>query len=412
VSAALVRLVSDLHLGRVDPRELGFDYERGPKRAEIERLIDELAGNAPVGTVVDAAGPPFLQTPLLERALARYRDLAADPGTAPVVLTATVRPGRPCDAAPRLARWLAALGDLPVDAATSATLYDDALVEAVQRFQLRHGLTPDGIIGPATAAALAVPAAARTRQIELALERLRWLPVLGRDRTVVVNVPGFELRAFDAVEAGRPAALQMSVVVGQAIRTQTPFFASAMTQVIFAPYWNVPPGILRKELLPKIRARPGWLAEEEMEIVSAGHVLAPTADAIARLAQGTAELRQRPGDKNALGHVKFVFPNRYNVYMHDTPARGLFRRARRDFSHGCIRLADAPALAHWVLGEEGMDGARVDEMLALERETIVRLRRPITVVVAYATAVAHRDGTISFYDDVYGHDAELDAALR
>lgn len=410
LSVGVVRLISDVHLGRVDPRTLHFDYDRRPKQAELAALVAALGTDAPVGTVVDAAAPPYLENLLLERQLARYRQLAADPEFVPPTFVATIRPGDALDGAPDLTRWLAALGDLPA-AATSATRYDDALVLAVQRFQLRHGLAPDGIIGAATARALAVPAAARARQIELALERLRWLPVLARDRTVIVNVPAFELIAFDAIGAGRPPALRMSVVAGRAVRTQTPFFAGTMINVVFAPYWNVPPSILRKELLPKIRSHPGYLAAEEMEIVSAGQVLPPTAAAIARLGSGTAELRQRPGAKNALGHVKFLFPNPYNVYMHDTPARALFARPRRDFSHGCIRLGDAPALAHWVLGGEGWEPARIDEMLALEHQKIVPLRRAIAVVIAYATAVAHRDGTIAFYDDVYQHDAALEQAL-
>lgn len=410
LSTALVRLITDLHIGRVDPVALGFGYDRVPKRAELGPVVDDLARGAPVDEVVAAAAPHFLQTLLLERQLARYRELAADPTPAPVLPEKTIRPGNRLDAAADLARWLAALGDLPADAAVS-TVYGGALLAAVQRFQARHGLAPDGVIGAATVRALAVPAAARVWQIELALERLRWLPVLAPDRTVIVNVPGFELFAYDEVGAGHPPALAMGVIVGQALRTETPFFAGTMTSVVFAPYWNVPPSILHKELLPKIRADAGYLAQEEMEIVSAGHVLAPTAAAIARLDRGEAELRQRPGAKNALGHVKFLFPNHFNVYMHDTPAHALFAKNRRDFSHGCIRLADAPALAHWVFAGEGWEAARVDEMLGREDEKVVPLRRSIAVVIAYTTVVARRDGTITFYDDVYEHDAALVTAL-
>ncbi len=408
LSTALVRLLSDLHLGRVDPATLEVDYDRRAKRDELAALVGELRYGTPLGSLADAAEPPFLETRLLERQLARYRALAADRDLEAVVVDTKTRPGQRVPDTGPLARWLRGLGDLPADAGVSDDRYDGALVDAVQRFQLRHGLAPDGVIGPATAGALAVPAAARARQIALALERLRWLPVLARDRTVIVNVPGFEALAFDALGAGRPPALRMSVVVGQAFRNETPFFARPMTRVVFAPYWNVPRNILRKELLPKIRAHPGYLASEQLEIVSDGHPLAPTPDAIARLARGTAELRQRPGPKNALGHVKFLFPNPYDVYMHDTPARELFGRTRRDFSHGCIRLADAPAMAHWVLGG---DDARIDELLASEQQTIVPLRHPIAVVIAYATAVANLDGTMAFYDDVYGHDAELEQAL-
>ena len=411
LSVAFARLLSDLHIGRVDPRALGFGYDREAKRAELAALV--VTGAVTSGRIqdaVDAAEPHLLEERLLEQQLARYRQLAADVASTPPLLPAKIRPGTPLEAAPGLARWLVALGDLDAEARVSA-VYESPLVEAVQRFQLRHGLTPDGIIGAATAQALAVPAAARARQITLALERLRWLPPLARDRTVIVNVPGFELLAFDEIGAGQPPALTMPVVVGRALRTQTPFFAGMMTNVVFAPYWNVPPSILRNEILPKLRAKPGYLAAENMEIVSAGSVLAPTAEAIARLARGGAEVRQRPGPKNALGQVKFLFPNPHNVYMHDTPARELFARSRRDFSHGCIRVGDAPGLAHWVLAGEGWDAARVDAMLDVARQTFVPLRRPIAVVLAYATAVARSDGTIAFYDDIYEHDAALERAL-
>ena len=411
LAASAARFLHDLALGRIDPAVVGTDYDQSGKRTRFATLLDELAGGTPLPTVLVDAAPPFAERVLLERKLARYRALAADATLAPVAIASKVRPGDRFAEAPRLARWLAALGDLAADVPVAAGRYDETLVAAVQHFQARHGLAPDGLIGAGTAAALATPATTRVRQIELALERLRWLPILPRDRTVIVNVPGFEAMAFDAIGAGRAPALRMSIVAGKALRTETPFFARPMTRVVFAPYWNVPTNILRNEELPKIRRNPGWLASEQMEIVADGRVLAPTPDAIARLAHGTAELRQRPGEKNALGAVKFLFPNPYDVYMHDTPARELFGRARRDFSHGCIRLGDAAAMAHWVLGGDGVASERIDELLASTTQTIVPLHRPIMVVIAYATAVAELDGTIAFYDDVYGHDAELAAAL-
>ncbi|MCC6848009.1 MAG: L,D-transpeptidase family protein [Deltaproteobacteria bacterium] len=420
LGAGAVRFLHDLHLGRLDPATLATDYDQSAKHARLVALIEELAGGTPIPTVVADAAPPFLQHLLLERQLARYRALAAsaeDAAGPSLAIGATVRPGDRLAAAAGLACRLALLGDLAGDAALSADTagaagrYDGALVDAVRRFQARHGLASDGVIGPTTAAALAVPLAFRVRQIELALERLRWLPVLPRGRAVVVNVPGFEALAFDDIGAARPPALRMPIVAGQAFRTETPSFSRPLTRVVFAPYWNVPTSILRTELLPKIRRTPGYLAREGMEITRAGRVLAPGPAAIAELARGAAELRQRPGATNALGHVKFLFPNPYDVYMHDTPARDLFRRARRDFSHGCIRLGDAAAMAHWVLGGAGLSGARIDELLAATAETAVALRDPLPVVIAYATAVARSDGTIAFYDDVYGHDVDLERAL-
>jgi murein L,D-transpeptidase YcbB/YkuD len=411
LSGAILRLLADLHLGRIDPATLDVDYDQTAKRDELVALVDQLARGTPVATVVDAAEPPLLEHVLLEHQLARHRALAADPRITPVHITPKVRPGDHLPEAASLARWLAALGDLAPDTKTSATKYEGALVEAVERFQARHGLPADGVIGDGTARALAVPVAKRLHQIELALERVRWLPPLGRDRAVIVNVPSYEVLGFDAIGTGAPPALRMSVVVGRAFDTETPFFARSMTRIAFAPYWNVPTSIVRNELLPKIRANPGYIAADQLEIVRDGRVVPPTADAIALLGRGGAELRQRPGPRNALGRVKFLFPNRYGVYMHDTPAHTLFGRARRDYSHGCIRLADAATMARWVLGGDGMAPERIDALLAATRETVVAVQHPIPVVITYATAVADPDGTIAFYDDVYGHDAELDAAL-
>ncbi len=224
----------------------------------------------------------------------------------------------------------------------------------MKRFQARHGLAPDGVIGPATAKALAVPAEARVRQIELALERLRWIPALERGRVVFVNIPAFELWAFDEIEPAGASSVQMAVVVGRALRTQTPAFTGVMKTVVFAPYWNVPRSIARNEIVPKLRKNPGYLASQNMEIVSGGAVLGTSPDAIAQLEQGSARLRQKPGPKNALGRVKFLFPNSNNVYLHDTPTQSVFQHARRDFSHGCVRLAAPAALAHWVLRARGL----------------------------------------------------------
>lgn len=409
-SVALLRMLSDLHVGRVNPKQLRFGFDIDPKRLDLAALVHEAVAHGRIREALAAAEPHFLQNRLLQQQLARYETLARDESVRPISFSGKVEPGDPLDAAPRLAAWLVALGDLPADAVVGSA-YDGVLVEGVERFQARHGLDVDGVIGPATSKALAVPAAVRAEQIRLALERLRWIPALERGRAVFVNVPAFELLAYDDIASGDPPALQMPVVVGRAARTQTPVFAGAMKTVVFAPYWNVPRSIAQGEILPKLRRGLGYLTRENMDIVRDGQVLAPGADAVAQLAAGTARLRQRPGKGNALGRVKFLFPNANNVYLHDTPSRALFQRSRRDFSHGCIRVADPEGLALWVLREEGWDAERVAAGLRLERETRVPLADAIPVVIYYTTAVARRDGTIAFYDDIYGHDAALRRAL-
>ena len=412
LSVAVLRHISDLHIGKVNPKNLDFGYDIDPKKYDLAELVHQAVVHGRIREVVKQAEPDFTQNRLLEEQLARYQQLAADTTVGPVVLSPKLEPGDPLDVAPQLANWLAALGDLPAGTLIPTATYDDALVDAVKRFQARHGLDADGVIGAATARALAVSATARVRQIELALERLRWIPPLERGRVVFVNIPAFELVAFDEIAPTSGPALQMPVVVGRALRTETPAFTGVMKTVVFAPYWNVPRSIISNEIIPKLRKNAGYLAAQNMEIVSGGgSALGAGADAIAKLAQGSAQLRQRPGPKNSLGRVKFLFPNSNSVYLHDTPSRSLFQRSRRDFSHGCIRVADPAALARWVLAPEGWDAARVERGLALKTETPVSLQNPIPVVIYYATAVARLDGTISFYEDLYRHDIELERAL-
>jgi L,D-transpeptidase YcbB len=334
-------------------------------------------------------------------------------------VTRAIHPGQLYADVETLRRELIAFGDMPPDAPAPREpgRYDRSIADGVRRFQVRHGLEPDGILGKSTIAALRVPLTWRVRQIELALERLRWLPHLVEERLIVLNIPMFRLWAWDMVPPGDTPAFGMDVIVGRALSTQTPVFAEEMREVVFRPYWNVPPSILRGEVLPKIERDPDYLRREDMEIVrGAGNdarriELSP--DAVAKLRQGTLRVRQRPGPKNALGLIKFVFPNDENVYMHDTPAQALFARSRRDFSHGCVRVADPVALAEWVL-KDRPEWTR-DRILAATTgpATIeVKLPRPIQVILFYTTAaVMPEDLTIRFAEDIYRHDARLDRAL-
>lgn len=308
------------------------------------------------------------------------------------------------------------MGDLAADQSTPPARYDGAVVDGVKRFQRRHGLQADGAVGASTAAALRVPPTFRVRQIELALERLRWVPHLDDDRLIALNIPMFRLWAWEVGPQPPQLALAMDVIVGRAL-TQTPVFAENMREVIFRPYWNVPSSILHHEMLPKIERDPDYMRRENLEIVGSeadqtGRV-ALTADALAGLRQGVLRVRQRPGPKNSLGLIKFVFPNDHDVYMHGTPAQALFAKSRRDFSHGCVRVFDPVALAEWVLRDR--PEWTHDRILATTNgtETIhVQLPRPIQVILFYTTAVVvPEDGTIHFADDIYRQDAKLERAL-
>jgi murein L,D-transpeptidase YcbB/YkuD len=414
LSIASLRMLSDLHVGRLNPRYVayGLDAER-----HVVELADRLPAAVESGRVRELSeemDPEYVMYRRLQRALATYRALAADASWRPLRFPETLHPGDESEIVPDLARNLALLGDLPAEAARPDARYGGPLVEAVRRFQTRHGLDPDGAIGPRTARALAVSPAARVRQIELSLERFRWIPDLIDARFVIVNVPAFELLARESISEPGESALSMRVVVGKAARTPTPVFIADMSAVVFRPYWNVPRSITVHEMLPKIRRDLGYLARQHMEIVASGgaDVLPPTSDSVARLAAGTARLRQRPGPDNALGRVKFLLPNRYGVFLHDTPFPGIFQRSRRDFSHGCIRLEDPVGLASWVLRDrpEWTPDA-IASAMAASGETRVALRDRIVVIVFYTTVIVRSDDTVWFFDDLYGHDAKLDRAL-
>ena len=420
LSASTLRYFRHVHMGRVDPRSIGFrmttpadehDFGAMLRSALAEHRLDETAASLT---------PPLALYRGLRATLAQYRALAADPTLGLLTSFATsVKPGEPYIGVTALRRLLVALGDLPPNAGgrVESSVYEGVLVDGVRHFQLRHGLEADGILGKATQTALGVPLSRRVRQIELALERLRWLPHLA-DRFLAVNIPMFHLWAWDGFPANRAPSLDMDIIVGRALNRQTPVFVEEMKYIIFRPYWNVPPSILRGEVVPALRRDPDYLRRQDMEIVSGpgdgAQPVALSAESLAALEHGVLRVRQRPGPKNSLGLVKFVFPNDYNVYLHGTPAPQLFRQPRRDFSHGCVRVADPVALAAWALKAQ-QKWAR-DAILAAmnaDRPSQVTLTRPIQVILFYVTAaVMPADGTIHFAEDIYGHDAKLDRALR
>ena len=421
LSASTLRYLRHLHIGRVDPRSIGFrmttpaddhDFAALLRSAIVARRVPALAGEL---------APPLALYRGLRTLLVRYRDLAADPLLQSAFVPARIlRPGDAYAGVAALRRLLVALGDLPGETQAPAALptYEGAVVDAVRRFQTRHGLYPDGVIGPRTETALRVPLAWRARQIELALERLRWLPHLNQDRFLAVNIPMFRLWVWDSIPPNGAPSFGMDVIVGRGLNRQTPVFVDEMEYLIFRPYWNVPPSILRGEILPALHREPGYLQQHDMEIVSGAgddaRAVPLTEESLAQLQQGRLRVRQRPGPRNSLGLVKFIFPNDVNVYLHDTPAPELFSKSRRDFSHGCVRVQDPVALAEWALeGQEQWDRERILAAMNASRPRQVNLKRPIQVILFYITAVVMpEDGSIHFAEDIYGHDTKLDGALE
>lgn len=352
------------------------------------------------------------------RALNRYRTLAAEDDGAPLQATEEpVAPGATYADTPRLIRLLSLLGDLPADSVPEdSELYDGELVTAVKRYQSRHGLTPDGILGPATLEQLNTPLRMRVRQLELALERWRRRPYDPARPAIVLNLPEFRLRAFSGVNAaGHNPELEMKVVVGEAPDHKSPILRSQLETVLFLPYWNVPVRIQTIELVPEIQQDRSWVSANHFEMVTAqGEVAGDgrVSDAmLSELQTGQLWLRQKPGPKNVLGLVAFLFPNEYGVYMHDTSAPWLFAKDRRDLSHGCIRVEKPEALADWVLRESGWSRERVAEAMHGTKSLSVKVKRPIQVVLMYATAVVMSNGEVHFYPDIYGEDQALEKEL-
>ena len=354
---------------------------------------------------------------LLEQALQHYRELAQRPGLTqlPALPRRSVKPGEPYAGVPALRALLIALGDLPAAAPTALPapasgdtpqdVLDATLVTALAHFQERHGLTQDGVLGPATFRQLTTPLATRVRQIEWTLARWRELPPNPYARAIIINIPRFRLYALDAMDDPESRWLQIDVVVGKAVQDlHTPTFSSDLTYLVFRPYWDVPPGIAAREIVPAARADDGYFARNQYELVDgAGNVLPYSADQLDALAGGRLRVRQKPGADNALGAVKFMLPNTNSVYLHDTPARALFARSRRAESHGCIRVADAAALAEWVLKDEpGWTRERIEAAMRGAEPLRVNLTEPIRVYIAYGTAIAREDGSMLFLDDLYG----------
>jgi murein L,D-transpeptidase YcbB/YkuD len=421
LSIAGARILRAVRNGRVDPATMNWGYTIERKPVDPHALLKEVREGKGLPAVIQSLEPPVPHYARAKRALAAYRALAAagEPDAVPELPKgrAKVESGRAWAGLPQLIARLRVLGDLSDAAASTAastTIYAAPVVEAVKHFQIRHGLDADGVIGAGTIKAMNVPLAQRVRQIELAMERMRWLPALGNRPNVFVNVALFRMWATDPASGDEP--LRMNVVVGQSMDHKTPLFVEHMEYVVFRPYWNPPRGITVKELIPHARSDPSYLDREELEIVASGDdnavALPATAENLTAVLAGKLFIRQRPGPKNSLGLAKFIFPNAENVYMHGTPAQQLFSRVRRDFSHGCIRLEEPARFAAWVLRDSPeWTPQRIDAAMQGQRPSRVNLKEPLTVVLFYDTVHVNSEGTIYFVDDIYGHDRALDAAL-
>ncbi len=423
LSVTAARLASDLHRGRVSPAAVGYDLDIANTSFDAASAVIALASSRNTAATLDGFEPQLRHYTLLKTELSRYIELARkhDATRLPPLPRKSVHPGEAYAGAAALRRLLFTLGDLPGTAASalsSDTVLDAELVTALQRFQSRHGLDTDGVLGRGTHRALTTPLSARIQQIVLSLERVRWLPARLDSPPIIVNIPQFRLFAFRTTQDAARDILQMNVIVGASFKARrTPVFAADMKYVVLQPYWDVPRSILIEELMPQIEADSEWLAANDYEIVQGpgddATPLAATPDNIRRLAAGKLRLRQKPGSANALGHVKFMLPNKHNVYLHDTPARALFASSRRAFSHGCIRVSDPMALlAHVLRDQPEWNEARIAAALQSSSPTRIPLTRPVRVFILYGTAMTLESGATLFFEDIYEQDARLTKALQ
>ncbi|MBK5094348.1 MAG: L,D-transpeptidase family protein [Deltaproteobacteria bacterium] len=405
---------SHLLAGRVNPETLHTDWVAYNPGTDLAALLESALAGDNVATTLRSLLPPHPGYAGLQNALMRYRDLAQTGGWPNIPAEATLRKGDRSESVDLLRERLPITGDMDLSVAEESSPFDEALETAVRRFQRRHGLADDGVVGRDTLAALNVPVEERVRQIVLNMERWRWIPHDMGNRHILVNIPDYKMSVVENSEI----RMDMRIIVGKDY-TATPVFSGSIKYLEVNPYWNIPHSISVEEILPKIRKDPAYLENQKIRVFETWRENAPEIDP-ATVDWNEVEdrgfsfkLRQDPGPLNPLGRVKFIFPNKFAVYLHDTPARGLFQNPTRGFSHGCIRVEKPLNLAVTLLGDD-IRHSREKILEAIEsgvRETIP-LREPMPVHILYWTAWVDEGGTIQFRKDIYARDNPLEMALK
>jgi L,D-transpeptidase YcbB len=399
--------------GRLDPDP--FRQERDARRwkEDIPRILERALRPGEMADTVRDLAPQEAGYAALRQGLATYREIYRKGGWPQIPAGPSLRRGSRGPRVSLLRERLRLSGDLESGGKKHEELFDRALEEASKRFQSRHGLKTDGAVGPQTLSALNVPVENRILQIEANLERWRWLPRRLGTRNLMVNIADFTL---EVKENGR-TVLEMPVIVGERYK-QTPIFSARMEYLVFRPYWNIPASIAVNEILPEIRKDLRYLSEHRIQVYrKSGKEETPVDPGKVNWNRVSSEnfpflLREEPGAENDLGLVKFIFPNRFDVYLHDTPARNLFRRRIREFSHGCIRLARPLDLAEYILkGDPRWDREKISRaMRAGPDDRRVDLPEPLPVYILYRTAWVDKEGRLQFREDIYGRDGKLTEA--
>jgi murein L,D-transpeptidase YcbB/YkuD len=382
----------------------GLDWYIPRAKKDYTRLLDSLVSGTRDLSAIEPVHPQYQK---LKAWLKRYRALERDSTWSPAFIDhARFVPGDSAEAIGQVRVLLQKWGDL---ADSSASMrYDSTLAQGVRQFRVRFGLKRVEAIDDELVDVLNVPPDERVRQILINMERLRWMPDQPRGEFLFVNIPDYRLYVMDS---GR-VSWNMDVVVGREA-TRTVVFSDPLSQVVLAPYWNIPQSIIRNEILPAVKRDPGYLDRKRMEVVQGGTVVSSRSIDWKRYTRGVPfTIRQKPGPGNALGRVKFLFPNAYSIYLHDTPSKGGFKEDQRAFSHGCIRLSQPIRLAeHLLRNDTAWTPERIRKVADGKVETTIAVKPAVPVIIGYFTAWVDDAGRLNFRDDIYGHDARLSLEL-
>ena len=411
LSSAYFNFASDYYRGLVVPREnkeVEWDVKRN--KIKLHKALMTLLGERKSKYPYAEFRPLHEDYANLKKALARYREIQKSGGWPTIPANTKLKPGQSSSAVPLISKRVADLigKEATTNGAADSTVYTPQLVNAVKKFQQLHGQNPDGNIGPATVKLMNVPVQERIKQIIINMERWRWIPKSFEPNYLLVNIPSYKLHVFE----NSKEVMAMNVIVGK-VMNATPIFSDKLEYVVLSPYWNIPPGILKEEIAPKVMSDPGFLDRMDMEVVTnKGAVVSPSSVDWSQAGTDGFEyiVRRRPGPKNDLGDVKFIFPNVDNIYLHDTPHDELFNQSKRGFSHGCVRVEEPIKLATYLLRNvPGWDRGNIMQQISTREEKYVPVKEKLPVYLVYFTAKADANGNVQFFEDIYGHDSQLES---
>ena len=408
LTRSVVAYAQHLNAGRLDPQAVNREIVVFPEAAASGKILEKLKITRTVAAYLRFMAP---YTPRYERlrvALGNYKTFAAAGKWTIIEKGEVLKPGMSDPRIDAIRQRMIEDGSL-AKGASEGEIYDDALVEAIKKFQIRHGLDDDGVIGPQTLTEMNITLEQRIKMIKVNLERRRWMQnnygryyVFSNLADQVIKLVRDEKNLhFELIQVGHPYH-------------RTPVFSDVMEYIEINPFWNVPYSIATKEYLPKLKSNPGILVAQNIQVLANGKIVSPFSTPWHSFSRGhfPVRLRQNSGPKNALGRVKFMFPNKFNVYIHDTPSKSKFNKASRYFSHGCLRLRDPLTLAEKILGEQGWSRKKIEATVRSGKRTVVKLKQKIPVHVTYLTAWVNKDNSVHFRQDIYGRDKILDAALQ